>query len=842
MNKKLKFLTTILICTVFLCVALPSSGQSGEIGILPPDLDYQKICNSEKTIQKDNFDWRGKTPATSGLPDEKLLKLAEFYYRGTGTTPPNYERTRDILEYLINHSETLSNDAMFIKQDMLLKGLGYPQNTKLSKEILDTLLQRNEPKAHNRIAGQYVEQQEYTKAADHYKKAFVGGEFTAALHLAYLYHDKKIPGTQEEIDKSILLAQDSALQYLMRGNCHALTLVALMYRRLNNIPKSEYYSAKWFEKAAILDNPIPKLYLSYIIQRGFIFEYDEARILNLWKEAADLGSDRAMFLLGEHYVLNNKNDNDFKTGIEWFEKAAARRNTKSMQMLTEIYDGRYSGFKNEEKRQEWLEKLVETPGASGDTFMELADVYSKKKDFPQEKIFALYERASKTGNIDAYVKMGDSYRNGIGVPRAPVKALRFYRLAANNGNTDAIEALENAYSCGIGISKDPEKTKFWQQQAEYYESSSIIDAAYAFLESTSNDSAVGEQIKTDLTVLAVTREDIEAMILLGLYFKKMNDNANSEKWINSAIDNDKKQDSDYPAHAILGTLYLEGRYAAKDIQSGLSLLKAALEKNNPRAAEILGEWNWEQRNIPEAKKYLSIASDHGNLAANKILSDIAMSENNSSLATEYLKKSSRMGDVKSMLALAELYAKTPAATENETPEYWMNKAINAPPCDVRDFLFIAQSFADGKNGAPQNTSEASNWLKRAMADGIKDIKHYSKISEILFNSEAKFDKAAQDKFIDRLKSLTKAGNSDAASILTKLYLEKKIEQDGSFEPTKFLEDKAQSGDVKSMIALARMHLTGYGTQQSFERGIELLQKAANAGSTEAKELLETFNR
>ena len=40
-----------------------------------------------------------------------------------------------------------------------------------------------------------------------------------------------------------------------------------MHGRLSNIPKAEY-CAKWFEKAAALDEVSPKLTLATIIQRG----------------------------------------------------------------------------------------------------------------------------------------------------------------------------------------------------------------------------------------------------------------------------------------------------------------------------------------------------------------------------------------------------------------------------------------------------------------------------------------------------------------------------------------------------------------------------------------------
>lgn len=811
------------------------------VGVLPPDLDYKKVCIKQESLQKDDFDWTGKTPATSGIADEKLIALAKLYYNGSGDTAPDYKRASDIVEYLLLKKGETRNEALFLKYDMLLKGRWFPQNTNMAKAILDELIRNNDAKAHSRYGDLYLDENNFTKAAEHYRKAFIAGEPTAAMALAYLYHDKKVPATQEEIDAMIVQAQNAAMQYLVRGNCHALTLFGLMYGRLNNVPKAEYYSAKWFEKAAELDEIAPKLYMANIIQRGYVVEFDQKRILKLWKEAAALGSDRAMFLLGEYTFLNHKNEDELKHATVWLEKSANRRNIKAMELLAALYDGRYPALKNLQKRQEWLEAALQSPDVKDKTIIELAALYETKPDIPKEKIFQLYEMAAGKGNNDAYLKLGEAYRYGLGVEASPAKALRYYRIAASNGESAAMESLAEAYQCGIGVEVNEEKSSFWQKQMDYYKSKSLLDKGYAAVLNPPTDAAALKKIQDNIALLAIAKEKPEAMVLLGLLTIKSDKDAGQD-WLQKALAFDEKSKKDFAAHAVLGQIYLEGRYIAQDIDQGLKLLDRAATAGNASAHNELGQWFKEQGEFAKAEAHYKAAAAAGKTSALNKLAELRIKANDNTAALGYLEQAASLHDIAAMLKLAEGYqvdgwlGQPGAAKAKE----WVEKATKGPPCKVSEITDVMTIYLEGKYGIEKNDTEAGKWLDKLGNMQPEDAEDALAVANAILSSSLGNDAGKRDKAVAMLTKLAENGESEAISRLAALYLDKNFSGYDANKALLWITKSAEGGDVASMMELANMYISGYGVKPSVETAKVWLTKAAQAGNKEAEQRLKNM--
>ena len=94
-----------------------------------------------------------------------------------------------------------------------------------------------------------------------------------------------------------------------------------------------------------------------------------------------------------------------------------------------------------------------------------------------------------------------------------------------------MEALKQAYECGVGADKDPQKTAFWKNQIEYFEGASVLDEGYRFLLAPTEDKDKRAKVEESLTLMAVGRDNIEAMVLLGLFFEKVGETEKSEKWL-----------------------------------------------------------------------------------------------------------------------------------------------------------------------------------------------------------------------------------------------------------------------------------------------------------------------
>lgn len=836
------YVRPIISLTVFVSAAvlLSSGANASGVGRLPPEMDYKKICIKVEKLETDRFGWKGKNPATSGISDENLLLLAKLYYEGSGQVEPNFEWTKKIVDYLETKGGESSRDALQLKFDMLSRGRGVPQNRTEAKRVLDQMIKNKQPEAFGYYGDISFEEGNYAKAAEYYKQAFVVGRKEAATSLAYLYAEKKIPATDKEIDEAIIRAIQASIDYIGEGRCNGLTTMGLMYDRIRTIPKAEYYSAKWFEKAAELDEVVPKLYLAAIIQRGYVIPYDRERVIKLWKEAAALGSDRAMFLLGEDAFLSHKKVDDLREAVDWLQKASNRHNIRAMELLASLLDGRYPEIANPSLQKKLLESAVLSPNVKDKSIMLLADLYEHDENTDRKKIFDLYQLAARKGNKDAYKKLGDAYRYGVGVEKQPVRALRYYRLAADNGNTAAMASLAQTYQCGIGIQRDPKRAEFWGNQLNYYNAVNTINQAYLNLLSFSAESNLTQSLVTQLTLFAADHNDPEAMILLGLYAAKADDDDGAEKWFDKALALDRMAKEDFPAHGLLGEIFLEGKYIAKDAEKGVELLQISANAGNSGASNTLGEWEEQKGNMVEAAKYFQQAAEAGKIKSYLRLSGIEKARHAISSAVKNLEIAAGYQNIEAMLDLADGYGPK-GWIGNPDPKKsaeWFDRAIHSYPCELSDIIAISSAYMDGKMGAKKDEAEAQKWLHLVSDMTPSQDEDALRMARVVLLSGLGRDEARRNKSLSMIEKIAAGGNGEAVSLLAQVYFDK---NSSAYNPDKamtWITRDAENGGVASMMLLSSMYMSGYSLPASTEKAIFWLKKAADAGNPDAIQRLE----
>lgn len=72
---------------------------------------------------------------------------------------------------------------------------------------------------------------------------------------------------------------------------------------------------------------------------------------------------------------------------------------------------------------------------------------------------------AENGNAEAQCSLGDAYRNGTGVPKNMIEAVKWYKLAAKQGNADAQWRLGGMYEDGNGVTPNQKKSVVWYRQA-----------------------------------------------------------------------------------------------------------------------------------------------------------------------------------------------------------------------------------------------------------------------------------------------------------------------------------------------------------------------------------------
>jgi hypothetical protein len=69
------------------------------------------------------------------------------------------------------------------------------------------------------------------------------------------------------------------------------------------------------------------------------------------------------------------------------------------------------------------------------------------------------------GDIEAQYSLGRIYRDGEGVPRDDVQAMRWFRLAADQGMAEAEYSLALMYFRGEGAPRDEKAARQWYELA-----------------------------------------------------------------------------------------------------------------------------------------------------------------------------------------------------------------------------------------------------------------------------------------------------------------------------------------------------------------------------------------
>jgi TPR repeat protein len=281
---------------------------------------------------------------------------------------------------------------------------------------------------------------------------------------------------------------------------------------------------------------------------------------------------------------NNKSGKDYKV-----------TDPKTGTTLTLHFDSVPSESEIEKKFSEYyLKKFNETKARAerGDAKAQynLGVCYKNGEGVAKDKVEAVkwYRKAAEQGSIAAQFGLGFMYQEGEGVPKNGVEAIKWYRMAAEQGNLGAECNLAAMYNNGDGVPQDyQEAAKWYRKAAEQY-------------------------------------GDPGAQCALGMLYEKTHyvkgqgvispDYAEAVKWYRKAAE------QDWPvaqfAQNNLGAMYAKGQGVPQDYAEAVKWYRKAAEQGNDQAQFNLGtcyaEGNGVTQNEIEAYKWSSLSAAQGN--------------------------------------------------------------------------------------------------------------------------------------------------------------------------------------------------------------------------------------
>lgn len=248
------------------------------------------------------------------------------------------------------------------------------------------------------------------------------------------------------------------------------------------------YAFKLLNQASILEYSPAKLVAGYFYWTGVETQTNVDHAVKLIKEAASGGVDGALGKAGDIYANGyGRKRIDFKTAIQFYEKAFANENTPS---LADRLAQQYGNFKleDENKMCYWIDQLKKLGGGE-DRIIALqqdADkLHARYEKYPNLKeanelfesglrlekagraseAFENYLRAADLGFPKAMFNVGESYHEGNGVIKNNQKALEYFEKAGEEGMIHGYAKAGEILYSGNGGSRDYSKAAEYIKKA-----------------------------------------------------------------------------------------------------------------------------------------------------------------------------------------------------------------------------------------------------------------------------------------------------------------------------------------------------------------------------------------
>ncbi|TVU47676.1 hypothetical protein EJB05_07282, partial [Eragrostis curvula] len=168
------------------------------------------------------------------------------------------------------------------------------------------------------------------------------------------------------------------------------------------------------------------------------------------------GNAAAMYNLGLLYYYGLRGlQRDYGKAFSWFTKAAEKGETRSMELLGEIYARGAGVEKNYTEAYKWLTLAAKQQHYSA--YNGLGYLYVKGYGVETKnltKVREFFELAAENKESGGHYNLGVLYLKGIGVKRDVLRACNLFLNAVNDGQTNAVYQVAKLFQKGIGLKRN----------------------------------------------------------------------------------------------------------------------------------------------------------------------------------------------------------------------------------------------------------------------------------------------------------------------------------------------------------------------------------------------------
>lgn len=306
----------------------------------------------------------------------------------------------------------------------------------------------------------------YEEAVTYFRKAANMGASEAAAEICVLAHrfetGEGVPADEERAR----LYYEISMEY---GDIDAAYHLGRLYLRgvaggRPNVRKAR----KCFERASDAGHGEGAAMLGQMYDEGLLGRVNETRAFQQYLLAAERGVASAMLMTGMFYAQGSAAPKNLEAAEMWIRKgiaAGAEDGTATLRSFLSVACTEYvtgaAGRVDDGKAMTMAEEAEEL--GNKEAFLTLGETYRNRdrRAGHGERAFACFTRAEKHNLPAAEAALGLCYESGIGTPPDIGRAVALYRKAAEAGQPFAMARLGYAYAMGEGIEKDEKAAMSW---------------------------------------------------------------------------------------------------------------------------------------------------------------------------------------------------------------------------------------------------------------------------------------------------------------------------------------------------------------------------------------------
>ena len=455
--------------------------------------------------------------------------------------------------------------------------------------------------------------------------------------------------------------------------------------------------------------------------------------------------------------------------------------------------------------------------------------------------FNWFQKVGEQGLADAQCNLGLMYRDGEGVTKNEVEAVKWFQKASDQEYADAQLYLGFCYRDGRGVTKDEvEAFKWFKKAAEqgHAEAQNILNDSY----DSDKGVAANEDEAFKRCKKAAEQGHADAQYELGSrYANGQGVKANEDeafKWYQKAAEHGQAGAQD-----TLGFHYKHGISVAVDSSEALKWFQKAAEQGYAHAQFNLGEMyndgDGVAKNETEAFYWYQKAAEQGKAVAQKKLGVMYANgkgvAKNDSEAFKWFKKAAENGDAFAYDLGSCYHLGIGVAVDYSEAVKWFKKAAELEDEDAQFSLGMMYCFG---YGVAENEEEAFSWIEKASEQG-HELAQYSFCGGMYYGNgndqgAAKFDEEA---FRWHQKAAEQGYASAQYELGCSYRFGKGVEMNEG-EAIKCYQIAAEQGYARAQYALADMYNYGEGVAENKVEAVKWYQKAAENGHGNALAQLE----